>query len=239
MSERRYSDEEVAAIFERAAETEHTALPVSAESKGMTLVALQEIGREVGISAESIAHAARTLDQAGRPASRVFLGLPIGVGRTVELDRPISDAEWERLVGDLRETFGARGSVRYDGPFRQWTNGNLQALVEPTLKGHRVRLQTVKGDSRALMTGGLGMVGAATAALIAIAVAGGNAGSVTGVGFMAAVGLGMFGVGAVRLPGWARRRRTQIELVLARLALAPESPARQGLSAGGDSHDPE
>jgi hypothetical protein len=226
MSERRYTDEEVAAIFERAAEADHTALPVPAEGKGMTLAALREIGRDVGISPESISQAARTLDMVGHPASRTFMGLPIGVGLTVELDRPLSDSDWERLVADLRETFEARGTVKYDGPFRQWTNGNLQALVEPTPSGHRLRLQTIKGDSRALMRWGIATLGVATATLIAVAVAGSlsNSGSVVGVGFMAAMGLGMFAVGALRLPGWARRRRTQIEEVTARLVIAAETP---------------
>lgn len=219
MSERQYSDDEVAAIFEQASKTEHPALPAPAEGRGMTLVALQDIGREVGISPESIAQAARLLDLAGRPVSRSFLGLPIGVGRTIEFEGPLSDPDWELLVADLRETFEARGTVRYDGPFRQWTNGNLQALVEPTRSGHRIRLQTTKGDSRALMTAGLGMLGVAAATLIALAAAGGlgDPGSVTGVGFMAAIGAGIFGIGALRLPGWARRRKAQIDQVLARL----------------------
>jgi hypothetical protein len=183
----------------------------------MTLAALQDIGREVGISPESIAHAARSLEQAGRPVARSFLGLPIGVGRTVEFDGPLPDSDWELLVADLRETFEARGVVRYDGPFRQWTNGNLQALVEPTPTGHRIRLQTTKGDSRALMTGGLGMLGAAAATLLVLAAAGGHGNADTGAGFLALIGLGMFGIGALRLPGWARRRKTQIDQVLARL----------------------
>ncbi len=225
MTDRRYTDEEVAAIFQRAAETEHTAFAVPAECKGLTLAALQDIGREVGISAESIAHAARSLEQAGHPASQRFLGLPIGVGRTVEFDRPLSDADWERLVADLRETFQARGTVRYDGPFRQWTNGNLQALVEPTPNGHRLRLQSVKGDSQALMTGGMVFLGAATATSIAVAVAGtlGNPGTVTGVGFMALMGLGMVAAGALRISGWARRRKKQMEEVIARLAIAAKT----------------
>ena len=205
MSERRYTDEDVAAIFEQAAEAGHADLPVPAAGKDMTLAALREIGREVGISPESISHAARSLDLVGRPALRRFMGRPIGVGRTVELDRPLSDSDWERLVADLRETFEARGVVKYDSPFRQWTNGNLQALVEPTPSGHRFRLQTVKGDSRGSL---------------------GNSGSVVGVEFLAAMGLGMFAVGAVRLPGWARLRRTQIEAVTARLAIAAETPSR-------------
>ena len=225
MTERRYSEEEVAAIFERAAEVQQTARRQLPPGEGMTLADLQEIGREVGIAPELVAQAARSMDQGGRAAARTFLGLPIGVGRTVELDRRLSEEEWERLVVDLRETFDARGTVRYDGPFRQWTNGNLQALLEPTATGHRIRLRTVKGDARALMTAGLGSLGVAAAVLVALAVAGGlgDPGSLTGVGFLTAIGLGMFGIGALRLPGWARLRRRQMEGVAARLALAAES----------------
>lgn len=225
MSERQYNDEEVAAIFERAAETEHASLRVPAEGKGLTLAALQDIGREVGMSPESIALAARSLDQAGRPASRTFMGLPIGVGRTVEFDRPLSDADWEGLVADLRDTFEARGVVRYDGPFRQWTNGNLQALLEPTPGGHRLRLQTLKGDSRALMIAGIAVLGWATATLIATALTGnfGTTASFTGIAFMAVMGVGMFAAGALRIPRWARRRSTQIEEVTTRLAIASQA----------------
>ena len=221
MSERHYNDEEIAAIFERASETEHTAMPVSAEGEGLTLGALQDIGREVGISPKAIALAARSLDQAGRPALRRFMGLPIGVGRTVEFDRPLSDSDWERLVADLRTTFRARGTVRYDGPFRQWTNGNLQALLEPIPNGHRLRLETVKGDSRSLMTGGAVVLGGATAMLLAVAVAGtlNQTGALTGIGYMAIMGVGMFAAGALRVSAWARRRRTQFDELIARLAL--------------------
>src|SRR5688500_5399368 len=148
MSDRQYSDDEVAAIFEQASKTEHPAVPAPAQGRGMTLAALQDIGRDVGISPASIALAYRSLAQAGWPVSRSVLGHPIGVGRTLEFNGPLSDPECELLVADLRETFEARGVVRYDGPFRQWTNGNLQALIEPTPNGHRIRLQTTKGDSR-------------------------------------------------------------------------------------------
>jgi hypothetical protein len=236
MSERQYNDEEVAAIFERASEAEHAGLPISAEGKGLTLAALHDIGREVGISPESISLAARSLDQSGRLASRTFMGLPIGVGRTVEFDRPLSDSDWEGLVADLRTTFEARGTVRYDGPFRQWTNGNLQALVEPTPNGHRLRLQTVKGDSRAMMTAGAVALGGATATLIAVTAAGSlnTPGTVTGVGFMTLMGLGMFAAGALRVSGWARRRKTQIEAVVARLASSLKEPARDDSKLGAD-----
>ncbi|HEY8061410.1 MAG TPA: hypothetical protein VID74_01370 [Gemmatimonadales bacterium] len=222
MSERRYTDEEVAAIFKQAAETESAVSPLPAEGNGTTLAALQEIGREVGISPEAISHAAQSLERAGKPAGRTFMGFPIGVGRTVEFDRPLTDVEWESLVGDLRETFSARGRVQYDGPFRQWTNGNLQALVEPLPGGHRLRLQTMNGASRRLMSAGLLTMGLSAAAWIALTVAStlGDPGSIAGIGFTAVAGIVMFVIGAMRLPGWARKRRAQIEAVVARVTAA-------------------
>jgi hypothetical protein len=231
MTERRYSEDEVAAIFGRAAEAQQTARRQLPPGEGMTLADLQDIGRDVGIPPELVAQAARSLDAAGHSAGRSFLGLPIGVGRTVDLGRHISDAEWEQLVVDLRETFDARGTVRYDGRFRQWTNGNLQALLEPTPTGHRLRLRTVKGDARTLMMGGLGLLGTGVALAIVTALSGAahvNPGAFGGVGFLSILGLGMFGMGALRLPGWARLRRRQMEGVAARLALAaPPEPQGQ------------
>jgi hypothetical protein len=223
MTERRYSEEEIAAIFERAAQAQQTARRQLAPGEGMTLAELQEIGRDVGLPAELVADAARSIDRGGRPTSRKFLGLPIGVGRTIQLDRQLSEEDWQQLVADLRETFDARGSIRYDGPFRQWTNGNLQALLEPTQTGHRLRLQTVKGDARGLMTAGLGILGVGAATAIASLLTGGLAALPTGLVFLSVIGLGLFGLGALRLPGWARQRRTQMQAVAERLALAAET----------------
>ncbi len=43
----------------------------------------------------------------------------------------------------------------------------------------------------------------------------------------------MFATGALRIPGWARRRRTQIEEVTARLALATKTPPQDDANTGG------
>ncbi len=66
----------------------------------------------------------------------------------------------------LRETFDARGRLKAEGSFRQWTNGNLQALLEPTSSGHRLRLSTRKGDVKALVAVGIGLLGAAAGMLV-------------------------------------------------------------------------
>ena len=56
MTERRFSDAEVAQIFERA--TSGHGLQTTHAGEGMTLVELQSIGKEVGIPADEIARAA-------------------------------------------------------------------------------------------------------------------------------------------------------------------------------------
>jgi len=226
MTDRRYNEAEVAAIFERAAEAQHASPQQLPSGEGMTLAQLQEIGREVGISPEQLVHAARAIDLGGRPAARHFMGLPIGVGLSVDLNRRLTDEEWERFVVDLRETFDARGTMKQDGSFRQWSNGNLQALLEPTATGDRIRLRTVKGDARGMMIGGLGMIGfAAVTGLIAVLRGSvDDPGMLMSLGTLATGGATMFAVGGLRLPGWARLRGRQMEEVTARVgAVNPQS----------------
>ena len=230
MTERRFNEAEVAAIFERAAEAQQTSLHQLPSGEGMTLTDLQEIGREVGISREQLAEAAKAIELGGRRTSRSFLGLPVGVGVTIDLGRKLSDEEWERFVADLRETFDARGTLRSEGSLRHWANGNLQAHLEPSATGHRIRLRTVKGDARGLIIGGIGMLSFATVALVAAAlrgVVGADVGFMSSLAILATGGAGMFGIGALRLPGWARLRRRQMEEVAARIAVVASSPPTQ------------
>lgn len=227
MTDRRFNDEEVAAIFQRATEAQQDPerrLPSGESGDGLTLAELQEIGRQVGIAPELVVRAAASVVQVGNPTSRQFLGLPIGVGRTIELDRELSQAEWERLVVDLRETFDARGSTRQEGSFRQWTNGNLQVLVEPTANGHRIRLSTVKANARAWMRGGLVTLGAAVVTAMTAVVGVASHFNLNLAVEIAVIGAGQIAIGAILLPGWARLRRKQMEEISGRLTLAlPES----------------
>jgi hypothetical protein len=225
MTERRYSEEEVAAIFKRAAEAQQSSRRQLPAGEGMTLRDLQGIGREVGIPPELVAQAAAGLEARGLPASRRFIGLPIGVGRTVQLDRPLTDQEWERLVVDLRQTFDAKGQVRVEGSLRQWTNGNLQALLEPTATGYQLRLRTVNGNARGFMGAGLAMIAIALGPLVVSAFSVGLGQALSSVGPLAMLGAGFFAVGAARLPRWSRVRALQMEEVAARLAEAVNETA--------------
>ena len=73
MTDRRYNDEEVAAIFTRAAEGPQTPLLGVSRDEGLTLGDLQEIGREVGIPPDAVARAAQLVDLHGRAVFQTFI----------------------------------------------------------------------------------------------------------------------------------------------------------------------
>lgn len=222
---RTYREEEVAEIFEEAARPKPTSTALS-RAEGFTLAELQSIGGEAGLAPERIAEAAAAVELRRGAVRRKNLGMPVSVGQTVDLPRAPTDREWEMIVADLRETFGARGREQSQGDVRMWANGNLQAYVEPTPTGYRLRLKTTKGDAVGLnQMGGIGLVMALVWLMLFL----------FGSGFsetffipimMFAMGSGALAYNALRLPGWALERAEQMEVVAARtralLGAAPE-----------------
>ena len=229
---RRYDDKEIAAIFRGAADgSQQTASSDVPRDEGLTLAELQTIGREVGLAPEAIARAALALDVRRGAESRTMFGLPIGVARTVNLNRRLTDDEWERLVVQLREVFAARGTMRSEGSFRQWTNGNLQVLLEPTETGHRLRFRTVHGAAMASIRTGLFAIGASAITALAVAPGGHLFKAIPGVAFLFLTGAGMIASGAIRLPRWARLRQRQMEALAEQVALPAGAPT------GSRGHD--
>lgn len=219
MTDRRYSDDEVAAIFARATEVQEKEPMGLTRVDGMSLGELQAIGKEAGISPQQIAQAALALDQPAAPPVPSVFGIPIGASHTVQLTRDLTDREWELFVVQLRETFSARGKVSSHGSFRQWSNGNLQVLVEPSAEGQRVRFLTSKGETRDLIRVGLPMV--AIFLTMALAVSFTNPEKavklLSVLGPMMLVGGGIAGFGLLRIPGWRRLRTEQMQRLGAEL----------------------
>lgn len=219
MAERRFTDEEVAEIFRRATEASTAAASALPPSEGLTLAEVQEIGREVGLAPEGLADAARSLDRLEPRFRSQLMGFTVGVGRTVALGRTVTDAEWERLVVRLRDTFDAKGTFRVDGSLRQWTNGNLQILVEPTDDGDRLRMRTVNAAARALLSGGvLAMTMTAMIAIVGSVVdpAHLNERLSTLIPLFGG-GAAMFALGIRRARGWAQTRLQQMDDIASRL----------------------
>lgn len=218
MSERRYTEEESVAIFRRAAQASLTPMEPPPASEGLTLADLQAIGGEVGMSPDAVARAAHAVEVRQGAVARRLLGLPIGVERQVVLRRRLTDEEWAQLVVQLREVFQARGKTSVDGPLRQWTNGNLYALLEPTPTGDRLRLGSFHSGAAASFR--LGLVALAVAGIVTIGnLFGGHLIDPGGLAGLLVGGSLLVANGALRLPGWARIRGRQMEDVAARLAL--------------------
>jgi hypothetical protein len=219
MTNRRYSEAEVREIFELAMQdraTERTALP---SSEGLTLTDIQDIGQEVGLAPADLARAAAVLDARGVQVPRCkSLGMPVGVGRIVPLPRAMTDHEWDQLVAELRTTFNARGRVNSQGGLREWTNGNLHAMVEPSETGYRLRLGTLKSDG--MGWNALGMIGITVGAVsFGIgAITGGIADVMPMPVVMSWAGIAALAGNAVRLPRWARTREQQMAHIAAKAA---------------------
>lgn len=224
-NDRRYNEHEISLILEqagaaheRAQDTPSAALSVGARD-GLTLVQLQEIAREVGIDPVFVTSAANAVASGllVPTKQRTWLGLPIGIARTIDFGRNVSDDEWDRIVVSLRETFEARGKLQRDGTFRQWTNGNLQALLEPTATGHRLRLSTRKGNLTArVVLGGTAII-ASSILWLDILSRGGDMGASA---MFAPTIFGAFGIVSLlsiglQLPRWARTRASQMETIAA------------------------
>lgn len=237
MTERHYNDDEVAAIFRAATEGAESQAGRAEHAEGLTLRDIQAIAGEVGISPVAITRAAQSLDRPSGPAvSQRFLGLPIAVERTVALERRLAETEWERLVVGLRQVFRARGTMRSHGSMREWSNGNLQALLEPTATGYQLRISTVKGNARPSVAMGAMMLGVSSVVTIAVAATGNILAAAPGLAALAAVGAGMIANGTLRLPSWARRRRQQMDSIVEQVAeMTHQAPPEPTHSSDTDS----
>lgn len=224
--DRRFSEQEAAFILERASSEPSDADPGADEGAagtvapvGLTLQQLQSIAVEAGISPEAVSRAAAQVRRGAMQPTRQerYAGLPVGVARTVDFEGPVSDVAWARIVVALRETFAARGRVTQVGALREWRNGNLVAVLEPTARGHRLRLSTRKGDARGFVGLGAGLLG--TSALLTplvtiplwLAGPAEAAAQLWSPALLAAVGALTLVRTYWRVPRWARERSVQME----------------------------
>ena len=213
MTSRRYDEDEVREIFSLATRDEAHDAPLTADSGGLTLDDLQRIALEAGIEPARVADAAARLDARGAvaPLRRRSFGLPVGVSRVVDLPRAPTDREWERLVGEFRTTFGARGRTTTSGSLREWSHGNLHICVEPNERGEQLRLATLKDDGIALNLLGLLLAGMATLVGAVVAADGNPKKALLAFGVFGGMALAAFVANVIRLPRWARERERQME----------------------------
>jgi len=91
-NERKYREDEVKEIFDFAVSRDDVGRPAISDEGGLTLAELQEVGLEVGLEPGRIAEAALALDARREVLPRrAFLGVPISVGRIIDLPRALTD----------------------------------------------------------------------------------------------------------------------------------------------------
>ncbi len=214
-AERRLSDDDVSLVLRRAGE-------MTAE-QGMTVAQVQEIARDVGISADAVQRAlAEAASGALRPATvERSLGMTTGLSKDVVLPGVLDDAGWDVLVSTVRATFNAPGKESRSGVVREWRNGKLRIAVEPTVHGHRLRMSTDKeGALRAPLLLGGTLLLEAVASFVASADPKLHAiGAVLG-----ALGMAATAWPFLTLPKWSRTRAEQFDAV-AREATSLVKPA--------------
>lgn len=215
---RRYDDDEIREILETASsyhEREARALP--ATTRGLTAAELQEIGREVGLDPDVVARAVADFEARGQNVPRkATLGMPTGVGRVIPLPRAPTDAEWEILVSEMRSTFDANGEIRTQGRLREWSDGDLHALVEPTGRGYRLRLTDSRQTELGMVGTGGFLLAFALLLLFVILGKGRHDAALFVPAFFALMGGGMIARTAVALPRWAREREAQMDVIAGR-----------------------
>lgn len=224
MSERRYTEEEIADIFAHAAHRGVTP-PPTPRNTGLTLSELQNIAGEVGLAPEAVAAAAARLDTPAitsrHPATvtRRHFWLPIEIGRTVDLPHRLTDAEWEHLVADLRTTFDTRGRTHESENMRQWSGGGARALLMRTDAGERFQLRSFRRQGVVMLwTAVVSFNVAAISFFFPLAGLSGNDTPFLQTAVFAGIaGVGIVAATAQRLKAWSRLGRQQIDSVITRL----------------------
>lgn len=229
MTDRRYHEKEVRKILELATRPDTARPRPATAANGLTLADIQSIALEVGVAPDAVARAAAALDAPAAPRPRRSWGMPIEVGRTVPLSRPLTDHEWDQLVAELRTTFRARGRVTVEGGLREWRNSNLHACVEPSAAGYRLRLGTVKGDAAGINMVGASLVAAGAIVFGSVALGGGPPEAIFGPALMGGSGIAAFLANLIRLPRWAQQRQQQMEHIEARIHTIMAAPRKAEL----------
>ncbi len=141
MTDRRYSEEEMALILKRAVESQRTTnLPATGSTEGFSLTEMQEIGKDVGIEPARIAAAARSLEAASAATSK-----PRGI-RKPRFERwvpKVADTEdLQNLTGLTRRTMNHDGDATQVFGDVEWRGrtavGKTRVSIRPEAGGTKI-----------------------------------------------------------------------------------------------------
>ena len=153
MSDRTYSEREIADLIERAVERQQAARTAEAGER-LSLAEIERIAAEAGIDPDHIREAAREMDAVGRTLKRESGQTQTTVYVERWIDAPLTPEAWEDAVAELRMRHGADlgammgqtagGTVQQIGNAYEWrhTSGlGVQTTVTASPRDGRTRLR--------------------------------------------------------------------------------------------------
>ena len=229
-TDRRYTDQEVALVLQRAAEIEERRSDSTA-ARGLTLRELREIAKEVGLSPDVIDEALTLVQAGARPPSGALLGAPLSSKLARGVRGHLGEEALQRLLHVVEEHVEETGTVSEALGTVRWTSisrghkfdRTMQVSLSTTDEETQIQVvQRYPSGLRAILhflpgTWG-GMIGAAVAASLAVPPA-----AAIGIG----VGAAALGVGIGRSV-WqmlARRSAREVQRVTSELATAAREMA--------------
>jgi hypothetical protein len=141
MPDRRYDQNELAAILRSAAEAQANETSGASQPDGLTLGEIERVASEVGIDPKFIRGAADNLHQVPTTQGFRLGGTPSQVIIERNIDGNLDDPGWEDVVADLRATFGSEGTISQVGSSREWvgTTDTRTVHLSATPKNGRTR----------------------------------------------------------------------------------------------------
>ncbi len=228
---RRYTEEELALILNRAAERQEGA---HASTPRYTLADIQEIAAGAGIAPDHVASVAATLGDEGRQLGSGFLGAPHRFHFEESIDGEIADEVIAELFDHVRRETGLQGTVSDALGTLEWKGQDAGGwtFVSVSRRGGRTTIAVLhpRTDTAGLV-GMLGVFGAfgASAGLAAVLIgAAGLAGPLVTIGAIAG---GTGSAWAATRATWrriARRSADRTESLGATLVAAARNAVDEG-----------
>ena len=167
-SPRRYTDAEVRALLERAAEL-HESRPPSSDATGLTLPELEAIAREAGLDGDAVRRAAAELDSEVGGTGRLptkLAGAPVRVVLERTVPGEVPTESFETVIPLIRAASEAPGQASQVGRTLTWhaqsPNSGRELHVAITSRGGEtwVRIEERYGAlAGAVFGGGVGGIG--------------------------------------------------------------------------------
>jgi len=118
---RRFTDQEVALVLQRAAEIEERRA-TTAPARGLTVGELRDIARDVGLSPDVIDEAIRTMQVGGRAPTRSLLGAPLSHKLVRGVPGVLGEESMQSLIRLLEEQVEVTGTVTQALGTVRWTS---------------------------------------------------------------------------------------------------------------------